>query len=153
MDIFVPGGGDGQQWRGRQPWGRHHQRNQPCTCRSHCQRQEQQRLRHTWWILSFKIWRDLNTPNDFRKVSMLPQIAQPFILYCGQEANLSKAGSSTTYSFPYLVSMLKSLHLNFLWKVHYSLAQGTYLSLVTLVSINTTTIYGLGVLHVHDHMR
>ena len=49
--FFVPGGGDVQQWRGRQPWERHHQRNQPCTCRSHCQRQEQQRLRHTsWWV-------------------------------------------------------------------------------------------------------
>merc|ERR1719461_676888 len=50
FDPYQPShldGGDDQQWRGRQPWGRHHQRNQLCTCRSHCQRQEQQRLRHT----------------------------------------------------------------------------------------------------------
>merc|ERR1712013_265921 len=42
-----PGGEDGQQWRGRQLWEHHLQQIQPCTCRSHCQQQEQQRLRHT----------------------------------------------------------------------------------------------------------
>merc|ERR1719153_834688 len=42
-----PGGGDVQQWRGRQRGEHHLQRIQPCTCRSHCQQQEQQRPRHT----------------------------------------------------------------------------------------------------------
>merc|ERR1719153_302499 len=46
-----PGGGDVQQWRGRQLWERHLQQIQPCTCRSHCQRQEQQRLRHTSYLI------------------------------------------------------------------------------------------------------
>merc|ERR1719477_224561 len=44
-----PGGEDDQQWRGRQLWEYHLQQSQPCTCRSHCQQQEQQRLRHTSW--------------------------------------------------------------------------------------------------------
>merc|ERR1719348_2263719 len=48
-----PGDGDGQQWRGRQLWEHHLQQIQPCTCRSHCQRQEQQRLRHTSFSFFF----------------------------------------------------------------------------------------------------
>ena len=45
--IYILGDGDGRQWMGRQPWGRHHQRIQLCTCRSHYQRQERRYLRHT----------------------------------------------------------------------------------------------------------
>merc|ERR1711970_1402489 len=52
-----PKNGDVQQWRGRQLWERHLQQIQPCTCRSHCQRQEQQRLRHTsWWMISTRYY-------------------------------------------------------------------------------------------------
>merc|ERR1712172_194008 len=44
----LPGGGGDRRWRGRQLWERHLRRIQPCTCRSRCHRQEQQRPRHTW---------------------------------------------------------------------------------------------------------
>ena len=48
LEVIIPGGGDVQQWMGKQPWGRHHQQIQLCTCRSHYQRQEQQYPRHTF---------------------------------------------------------------------------------------------------------
>ena len=54
---FLPGALGDQQWMGRQLWEHHHRQSQPCTCQSHCQQREQQRLRHTWWIWKFFKWR------------------------------------------------------------------------------------------------
>merc|ERR1712106_1241487 len=51
----LPGGGDVQQWMGRQRGERHLRRIQPCTCQSHCHRQEQQRLRHTSLVLRLNL--------------------------------------------------------------------------------------------------
>merc|ERR1712013_783598 len=59
----LPGGGDGQQWRGRQLWEHHLQQIQPCTCRSHCQQQGQQRLRHTSLIILFNLERTSLEPS------------------------------------------------------------------------------------------
>ena len=52
---YLLGAWDGRRWRGRQPWGHHHQRNQPCTCRSHCQRREQQRPHQPFWFCFIKL--------------------------------------------------------------------------------------------------
>merc|ERR1712177_9309 len=53
---------DGQRWRGRRPWGRRLQRSRPCTCRSHCRRQAQQRPRHTSWLMELNLSPQTRTP-------------------------------------------------------------------------------------------
>jgi hypothetical protein len=63
-----PGGGGGRQPRGRQLGERHHRRNRPCTCRSHCRQPERRRPRHTCWCWRVSVWRavwpDENSVSD-----------------------------------------------------------------------------------------
>ena len=79
----LPGDVGVQQWMGIQLWERHHQQIQLCTCRSHCQRQERLRLRHTSCFVVV-----------FDKIKMRPKLNERWLT---SEANWSKSLNLLTF--------------------------------------------------------